>query len=203
MSATMSTEHEALDEAAIARLFTEARTHGQFDPRPLPVALLQRLYELASLGPTSMNCQPARFVFVTSEAGRKHLLPHVAAGNQAKVRSAPVTVIVARNTRFYEWMPALWHAPEARENFERQPSLAQATSVRNATLTGAYLIVAARAMGLACGPMSGFDAEGVNRSFFSDGRWQVDFLINLGYPAGPPGRPRGSRLGFSHACVIA
>lgn len=192
-----------LDDAAIARLFTEARTHAAFDPRPLPVELLRRLYALASLGPTSMNCQPARFVFVASEAGRERLLPHVAAGNQPKVRSAPVTVIVARDTRFYEHMPTLWHVPDAGASFERQPAHAQATAQRNATLTGAYLLMAARALGLACGPMSGFDAEGVNRSFFPDGRWEADFLINLGYPAGPAQRPRAPRLGFQQACVLA
>jgi len=199
----MLSDIETVSEGAIAQLFTEARTHSQFDSTPLHDALLQRLYELASLGPTSMNCQPARFLFVTSHAGRERLLPHVSAGNQAKVRSAPVTVVVARDTRFYEWMPTIWHAPDARENFERKPQLAHETAVRNATLTGAYLIMAARALGLACGPMSGFDAEGVNRGFFSDGRWEVDFLINLGYPAGPSNRPRGRRLAFAEACAIA
>lgn len=193
----------ALDDAAIARLFTEARTHAAFDPRPVPTELLQRLYTLASLGPTSMNCQPARFVFVASAAGRERLLPHVAAGNQPKVRSAPVTVIVARDTRFYEHMPTLWHAPDAQSNFERQPALAAATAQRNATLTGAYLLMAARALGLACGPMSGFDAGGVNHSFFPDGRWEADFLLNLGHPAGPAAFPRGPRLSFQQACTLA
>ncbi len=193
----------SLDEAALACLFTQARTHAQFDPAPLPPELLQRLYTLASLGPTSMNCQPARFVFVASDAGRERLLPHVAPGNQPKVRSAPVTVIVARDTRFHEWMPTLWHGPGARENFEAQPALARSTAVRNATLTGGYLLLAARALGLACGPMSGFDADGVNRAFFSDGRWEADFLLNLGYPAGLPAFARGPRLEFAQACVMA
>lgn len=192
-----------LDDAAIARLFTEARTHAAFDPRPLPVELLRRLYALASLGPTSMNCQPARFVFVASEAGRERLLPHVAAGNQPKVRSAPVTVIVARDTRFYEHMPELWHAADARAHFEAKPDHARATAVRNATLTGGYFILAARALGLACGPMSGFDADGVNRAFFPDGRWEADFLLNLGHAAGPPAHARRKRLDFEQACVLA
>lgn len=194
----------ALDEAALARLFTAARTHAQFDPTPLPLDLLQRLYTLASLGPTSMNCQPARFVFVASDAGRERLLLHVAPGNQPKVRSAPVTVIVARDTRFYEWTPTLWHVAGAYEYFERQPELARSTAVRNATLTGGYLLLAARALGLACGPMSGFDADGVNRSFFSDGRWEADFLLNLGYPARPAAFPfpRGPRLDFAQACLM-
>lgn len=194
---------QALDDAALARLFTDARTHAVFDTTPLSTTLLQRLYQLASLGPTSQNCQPARFVFVATEAGRERLLPHVAAGNLPKVQSAPVTVIVARDTRFYEHMPKLWHVPEARANFESQPALAHETAVRNGTLTAAYLLMAARALGLACGPMSGFDAEGVNRSFFPDGRWEVDFLINLGWPAGPPPRARGPRLAFEQACVLA
>lgn len=188
---------------ALAQLFTQARTCAQFDPTPIPRATLEQLYALASLGPTSMNCQPARFVFVTSEAARKRLLPHVAPGNRDKVNSAPVTVIVARDTRFYEWMPTLWHMPGTQENFERDPELARATAQRNATLTGGYLILAARALGLACGPMSGFDAPGVNDSFFSDGRWEVDFLLNLGFARGAPARTRGARLDFSQACAVA
>lgn len=186
----------------IDELFTDARTHSQFAPTPVSEALLQRIYELASLGPTSMNCQPARFVFVISTEGRERLLPHVFEGNQDKVRSAPVTVIVARDTRFHEWMPTNWHVPEAFENFERKPELARETAVRNTTLTGAYFLMAARSQGLACGPMSGFDAAGLNRNFFSDGRWEADFLINLGYPAGPASRPRGHRLGFADACLL-
>lgn len=202
MEALINNPREALDEAALARLFTGARTHAQFDPTPVPPEMLRRLYALASLGPTSMNCQPARFVFVTSDAARERLLPHVSTGNQAKVRSAPVTVIVARDTRFHEWMPTLWHAPDARENFERQPALARGTAVRNATLTGGYFLLAARALGLACGPMSGFKADGVNQEFFPDGRWEADFLVNLGWPAGPATRPRAPRLDFSQACQI-
>lgn len=193
----------AISEEALAQLFTHARTCAQFDPTPIPRATLEQLYALASLGPTSMNCQPARFVFVASDAARERLLPHVAPGNRAKVSSAPVTVIVARDTRFYEWMPTLWHLPGAQESFECDPGLARATAQRNATLTGAYLILAARALGLACGPMSGFDAQGVNGSFFSDGRWEVDFLLNLGVAAAAPARPRGPRLDFSHACAVA
>lgn len=146
----------AISEEALAQLFTHARTCAQFDPTPIPRARLEQLYALASLGPTSMNCQPARFVFVASDAARERLLPHVAPGNRAKVSSAPVTVIVA-----------------------------------------------ARALGLACGPMSGFAAQGVNDSFFSDGRWEVDFLLNLGVAAEAPARPRGPRLDFSHACAVA
>lgn len=199
----MSFTAQALDEAALAQLFTEARTHAAFAPTPVADHTLRRLYQLASLGPTSQNCQPARFVFVATEAGRERLLPHVAAGNVPKVQSAPVTVIVARDTRFFEHMPTLWHVAEARANFESKPAHARETAVRNASLTGAYLLMAARALGLACGPMSGFDAAGVNRTFFPDGRWEVDFLINLGWPAGPAPRARGPRLAFEQACVLA
>lgn len=193
----------ALDAEIAARLFTQARTHARFDARPVPEPLLRRLYALASLGPTSMNCQPARFVFVASEAARELLLPHLSEGNRPKLLSAPVTVIVARDTRFHEWMPTLWHAPGAREDFERRPAHAHATAVRNATLAGAYLLMAARSLGLACGPMSGFDAQGVDRSFFADGRWESDFLLNLGYPAGEAARERAPRLAFEQACVVA
>ena len=191
-----------LDDEALALLFTEARTHAAFDPEPLPEALLRRLYGLAALGPTSQNCQPARFVFITTAAARERLLPHLSEGNRPKVLSAPTTVIVARDTRFHEHMPELWHLAGAKENFEQKPAHARETAVRNATLTGAYLLMAARALGLACGPMSGFDAEGVNRAFFGDGRWEADFLINLGRPAGPAKRARGPRLAFEQACVL-
>ncbi len=192
-----------VSDEALARLFTQARTHAAFDAAPLPERLLRRLYELACLGPTSMNCQPARFVFVASDTARSRLLPHVSEGNRPKVSAAPVTVIVARDTRFHEHMPQLWHAPQARENFELDPAHARATAVRNATLGGAYLLLAARALGLACGPMSGFDAQGVNQAFLDDRRWEADFLINLGYPGAPVERPRGRRLDFEQACVLA
>lgn len=192
-----------LDDAALAQLFTEARTHAAFDPTPLPEALLRRLYALAALGPTSQNCQPARFVFVTTAAGRERLLPHVAEGNRPKVLSAPVTVIVARDTQFHRFMPELWHLPGTQETFESKPVHARETAARNTTLGGAYLLMAARALGLACGPMSGFNPQGVNQTFFADGRWEADFLVNLGYPAGPAARARGPRLAFEQACVLA
>lgn len=190
------------DTLLVERLFTQARTHATFAATPVPEAVLHRLYALASLGPTSMNCQPARFVFVASDAARERLLPHVSEGNRPKVRSAPVTVIVARDTRFHEHMPMLWHGSGAREDFDRQPALARATALRNATLGGGYLLLAARALGLACGPMSGFDAQGVDRSFLAGRDWESDFLINLGYPAGEPARPRGPRLDFAQACAV-
>lgn len=192
-----------MTDEALDQLFRQARTHAAFADRPVPEALLRQAYQLASLGPTSMNCQPARFVFVTGHGGRGRLLPHVSAGNVPKVQSAPVTVIVARDTRFFEWMPQLWHVADAGEKFERDPTHARATAARNATLTGAYFILAARALGLACGPMSGFNAAGVNAAFFPDGRFEVDFLLNLGYAAGPPTRERSPRLSFEQACVLA
>ncbi len=200
---TAVTTLTTLDGAAMAQLFTEARTHAAFDPEPLPESLLRRLYGLAVLGPTSMNCQPARFFFVTTDAARQRLLPHLSEGNRPKVLSAPATVIVARDTRFHAFMPELWHLPGTKENFENQPDHARETAVRNATLGGAYLLMAARALGLACGPMSGFSAQGVNETFFGDGRWEADFLINLGFPAGPAQRARGPRLAFEQACVLA
>ncbi|WP_119155262.1 malonic semialdehyde reductase [Caldimonas tepidiphila] len=200
LAADASSAAGPLDAAALDQLFLAARTHAAFEPRPLPMSLLRELYRLASLGPTSMNCQPARFVFIGTEAGRERLLPHLSAGNVAKVRSAPVTVIVARDTRFYEHMPELWHMPHVREEFERQPERARADAVRNTTLTGAYFIMAARALGLACGPMSGFDASGVNKEFFPDGRCEADFLLNLGYAGGPAAHPRRPRLSFEQAC---
>lgn len=195
---TTSLSSEALDQ-----LFVQARTHNGFAPEPVAEATLRHLYSLMKWGPTSMNCQPARLVFVTSAAGKARLAPALAPGNLDKTMAAPATVIVATDSRFYEHLPTMFAAYDAKSTFEGNAELAASTAFRNGTLQGAYLILAARALGLDCGPMSGFDADKLNAEFFPDGRYQANFLCNLG--VGDPARlyPRGPRLSFEEACEIA
>ena len=164
--------------------------------------MLQQIYEIARMGPTSMNTQPARYVFLTTRAARERLRPALSAGNLDKTMSAPVTVIVATDTRFFEHLPQVWHREGARELFERDAALAQGTAQRNATLGGAYFLMAARALGLDCGPMSGFDTAKVDAEFFPDGRWQANFLINLGFGDSSKLFPRNARLSFEQACTV-
>ncbi|HVR53503.1 MAG TPA: malonic semialdehyde reductase, partial [Pseudorhodoferax sp.] len=163
------------------QIFLHARSANGFLDQAVPLPMLQQIYEIARMGPTSMNTQPARYVFLTTRAARERLRPALSAGNLDKTMSAPVTVIVATDTRFFEHLPQVWHREGARGLFERDAVLAQGTAQRNATLGGAYFLMAARALGLDCGPMSGFDAGQVDAEFFPDGRWQANFLINLGF----------------------
>lgn len=187
---------------SLNQLFHSARTANGFLDKPVPLALLREVYDIARMGATSMNTQPTRYVFLMSTASRERLLPAMSPGNLDKTRTAPVTVIVATDTRFYEHMPEVWHKPGAKENFEGNPGLAQATATRNGTLGGAYFMVAARALGLDCGPMSGVDLAKVNAEFFADGRLQANFLINLGYGDDSKLFDRNPRLSFEQACSV-
>ena len=198
-----SVSRPPLPEAALAQLFTDAHTVNAFLDIPVPPELLHQVDELARMGPTSMNCQPARFVFVRTPEGKARLKDCLSPGNVEKTMAAPVTAIVATDTRFYEYMPQVWHGDGAREMFAGNAALAQATAQRNGTLGGAWLIMAARALGLDCGPMSGFDADKLNAAFFADGRFKANFLVNLGY--GDPAKlfPRNPRLAFDQACSLA
>ena len=191
-----------LDPAAQDLLFREARTANGFLPEPVPASLLREIYDLARMGPTSMNTQPMRVVFVTSEAGRARLIPCLSPGNVEKVRQAPVTAIIAMDTRFYEHMDTIWHAPGGGKGFADNPALARSTAERNSSLQAAYLIIAARAFGLDCGPMSGFDHDKLNAAFFPDGRLRANMLCALGYS--DPGKlfGRNRRLDFDEACRI-
>jgi nitroreductase len=191
-----------IDPAAIDTLFLKARTANGFLDKPVAPELLQRIYELAALAPTSMNTQPTRYVFLNSPASRERLLPAMMPGNLDKTRTAPVTVIVATDTKFYEFMPKVWHREGAKENFEGNAALASATATRNGTLGGAYFILAARALGLGCGPMSGVDLAKVDAEFFPDGRWKANFLINLGYGDDSLLFNRNPRLSFEEACQV-
>lgn len=191
-----------LDPAAIDTIFRQARTANGFLDKPVSMDLLKQVYELAALGPTSMNTQPTRYVFLQSKEARERLLPAMSPGNLDKTRTAPVTVIVATDTKFHEYMPRVWHREGAKENFEANAALASATATRNGTLGGAYFIIAARAVGLDCGPMSGFDIAKVDAEFFPDGRWKTNFLINLGHGDDSKLFNRNARLGFDEACKV-
>lgn len=194
------TEIKSNDNAA--QLFEAARTHGAWLDREVPEAVLHQLYDRLRWAPTSANSNPARFVFVRSQAAKQKLAPHLAPLNAEKTMAAPVCVIVAADTHFYDKLPQLFPARDMRAMFADAPSLAEETATRNAILQGGYLILAARSLGLDCGPMSGFSREGVDSEFFPDGRWKANFLINLGYGDKEKLWPRNPRLNFEDACLI-
>ena len=191
-----------IDPTALDQLFFNARTANGFVDTAVPMELLRQVYDIAKMGPTSMNTQPARFVFLNTPASRARLLPALMPGNVDKTKAAPVTVIVATDTQFYEHLPQVWHGPGAREMFAGNAPLAQSTAQRNGTLSGAYFIIAARALGLDCGPMSGVELGKVNAEFFPDGRVQANFLINLGYGDNSKLFNRNPRLTFEQACTV-
>ena len=189
-------------QACLEQIFFKARTANGFTKQAVPQALLQQAYDIAKMGATSMNVQPTRYVFLNSPESRARLLPAMSPGNVDKTKDAPVTVIVATDTRFYEHMPQVWHVAGAKEMFEADLPLAQATATRNGTLGAAYFMIAARALGLDCGPMSGVDLAKVNAEFFADGRLQTNFLINLGYGDDDKLFDRNPRLAFEQACTV-
>jgi nitroreductase len=192
----------ALAQAALEQSFSQARTFNKFSAQPVSDETLHQLYELCKWGPTSMNTQPARFVFVRTPEGKEKLKQALSPGNVDKTMGAPVTVIVAMDTQFFEHLPEQFPAMNAKPIFEGNAALADATAFRNSSLQGAYLIIAARQLGLDCGPMSGFDAARLNETFFPDGRLKANFLINLGYGDASANYPRGPRLPFEKAATL-
>ncbi|MDD5296153.1 MAG: malonic semialdehyde reductase [Rhodocyclaceae bacterium] len=186
--------NKALDAHALDQAFRTARTFPHYSARPVADETLRELYELAKWGPTALNSQPARFVFLRTPEAKVRLVPSLMEGNVAKVQSAPVTVIVATDTRFFDRLPTLFPAYDARPEFLADQALADGTRFRNGCLQGGYLIVAARMLGLDCGPMSGFDPAKVDAEFFPDGAWKSNFLVNLGYGDPASTFPRGPRL---------
>lgn len=192
-----------LEDEALDRLFREARTYRAWEKRDVTEVLIKAVYDLAKLGPTAANCAPARFVFIQSSAAKARLQPHLDKGNVDKTMAAPLTAIIACDTRFYEMLPELYpQSPKARDWYAGKPALIEETAFRNGTLQGAYLMLAARALGLDCGPMSGFNKDGINAEFFADGRYQVNFLCNIGYGDGTGMPARGPRLTFDQACQV-
>jgi len=196
--------HQPVSQAALDQLFLEAHTLNAWQDQPVADELLQRLYATLRMAPTSMNCSPARLVFVKSPAAKAKLDGALMEGNRAKSMAAPVTAIIAYDTRFFEQLPTLFPPnPKARDMFAANPALAESTAFRNGTLQGAYLILAARALGLDCGPMSGFDNAKVDELFFAGTNYRSNFLCNLGYGDSKGIYPRAPRLSFDQACRIA
>ena len=191
-----------LDDAALNLLFTQARTHSAWLPRAIESGVLERLYELAKMGPTSANCSPARFVFVQSPDAKARLQPTLSASNVDKTMSAPVTVIIGSDQAFYERLPELFPHADAKSWFVGNQALIDETAFRNSSLQAAYLMFAARALGLDCGPMSGFDQAKVDAEFFAGTTIKSNFLINLGYGDAAGLFPRSPRLSFADACQV-
>ncbi|MDT4895644.1 MAG: 3-hydroxypropanoate dehydrogenase [Acidobacteriota bacterium] len=209
--------NNVLGGEALDQLFLKARTHNAWLDKPVTDDTLRQLYDLMKWAPTSANSNPARIIFVRTPEAKARLLPALAPGNVEKVMTAPVTAIIAYDLTFYEKLPKLFpHAPTMRDLFAQSPDLVEVTARRNSSLQGAYLIMAARALGLDCGPLSGFDnakvdeeffgagdpCEGCEQEFFPQGHVKSNFLCNLGY--GDPAKlfPRSPRLSFDEACSL-
>lgn len=184
------------------QLFDDARTHNGFKPEPIPEATLRSLYDLLRWGPTSANASPARFVFVASPEGKAKLLPAMSAGNFEKTRQAPVSVVVGMDMAFYDKLPQLFPHADARPWFAGKPAMIESTAMRNSSMQGAYLIIAARALGLDCGPMSGFDADKVDAAFFAGTAVKTNFICNLGHGDASKLFARSPRLSFEEACRV-
>jgi len=194
--------NEKLWEQALAQLFTEARTHNGWLDRDVPDALLREAMDIAKWGPTSANCLPMRVLFVRSQAAKARLAPALSPGNLDKTMAAPATAIIAYDLKFYEHLPRLYPAANARAWFEGDAALIEETAFRNGTLQAGYFLVALRAVGLDVGPMSGFDKRMVDAEFFPEGSTKSNFLINIGYGDSGKLYPRGPRFDFDEIARI-
>jgi len=193
----------AVNDDALDVLFRKARTHRKWRPEPVTPQMLMAAYDLARWGPTTNNTTPARFFFIVSREAKERLKPHLNKGNVEQTMLAPATVIIAYDLGFYEKMPKLSPNPDARDSWSRKSEgELQEAAFRSGTLQGAYFMIAARAVGLDCGPMSGFSTEGVDREFFADTTIKSNFLCNLGHGDDTGLRPRAGRLEFDDACRI-
>jgi len=196
--------HQPLPDATLDQIFREARSQNGWTDTPVSETLIRAVYDLTRMGPTSANCSPARFVFVSSAEAKEKLAATSTPGNGEKIRTAPVTVIIGHDLKFYERIPELFpHNPQAKEWFSGNAELAEATAFRNGTLQGAYLMIAARALGLDCGPMSGFNNAKVDEAFFEGTSVKSNFICSIG--EGDPAKvfARSPRLSFEDACRIA
>jgi len=193
----------ALAPDALDQLFLTARSQNGWRDKAVGDDLIDQLYGLVRMGPTSANCSPARFVFIRTQAGKHRLAPALSGGNLEKTMTSPVTVLICHDMKFYDQLPQLFPHGDARSWFTGSPELVAETAMRNGSLAGGYLIMAARALGLDCGPLSGFDADKVNNAFLKDTDWKVNFMCNLGY--GDPDKVWGRlpRLSFDDACILA
>lgn len=194
-----------LDDKSLDLIFRDAHTPQGFLDAPVSNEKLRQVYDLMKWGPTTMNTQPMRIVFVRTQAAKARLAPALSAGNLDKTMKAQVTAIIAYDSRFYEHLPQTFpNNPKAKDGFEgeEKKAMVDRVALRNGSLQGAYFIIAARALGLDCGPMSGFDNAKVDAAFFPDGRWKSNFLINVGKADPAKIFPRNPRLSFDEACRI-
>lgn len=194
--------HSALSNEALKQLFTEARSHREWTSQSVTDEQIRELYELVKWAPTSMSSSPGRFLFIKSEAEKEKLYPALMGSNPAQVKAAPVVVIIAQDEAFYDQLPTLFPHYDAKGMFESSKPLAETTAFRNSSLQGAYLILAARALGLDVNAMSGFDNAKVDDAFFKGTKWKSNFLVTLGYADHAKAFPRGPRLSFEQAAKI-
>jgi 3-hydroxypropanoate dehydrogenase len=192
----------AVDTHCLDVIFREARTLSHWQDKPVDDTLLRAVFDLAKMGATSANCSPARFVFIRTPAAKQRLAPCLAEGNLAKTMAAPVTVVVAYDLDFPDTLPTRFPHTDARSWFTGNDPLIQSTAFRNSSLQGAYLMLAARALGLDCGPMSGFDNAMLDAEFFPGGRVNSNFLVNLGYGDRSTLHPRPPRPAFDEVCQL-
>jgi len=193
---------QALTAEAVAQIFTEARTHSVWQEKPVTGETLKKLYDLTKLGPTSANCSPLRIVFLTTPAAKERLKPFLMDGNVEKTMRAPVVAILAQDMKFYDHLPTLFPYTDARAWFVGNDKLAADTAFRNSSLQAGYFIIAARSLGLDCGPMSGFDAGRVDAEFFAGTSFRVNMLCNIGYGDASKLYPRSPRLSFDEVCKV-
>jgi 3-hydroxypropanoate dehydrogenase len=191
-----------LDDRSLDILFKNARTHSAWLPKPVPDELLKQVYDIAKMGATSANSSPMRLVFVKSKEAKEKLKPVLDAGNVAKTMAAPVTAIIGMDMEFYEKLPFLFPHTDARSWFAGKQEKIEISAFRNSSLQGAYLMLAARALGLDCGPMSGFDNEKMDAAFFAGTSFRSNFICNLGYADSSKLYPRSPRFSFDAACKI-
>jgi 3-hydroxypropanoate dehydrogenase len=192
-----------ITEQAMKQLFTEARTHNGWQSKAVDDDLLKKVYDLMKFGPTSANCTPMRIAFIKTKEAKEKLKPCLMEGNVEKTMAAPVTALIGMDMKFYDQLPKLFPHADAKSWFVGNEAFAAETAMRNSSLQGAYFIIAARAYGLDCGPMSGFDKDKADAAFFAGTSYKSNFLCNLGY--GDPSKlfPRSPRLTFDEACKIA
>ena len=191
-----------LNDTALDQLFRSARSYSNFLPRQIDDDTVETLYDLLKWGPTAFNAQPARYIVLRTPEAKQRLAPALSEKNRAKTVAAPATLLIAHDKRFFDQLPQQFPAYDARPLFEANPGLVESTALRNSSLQGAYLILAARALGLDAGPMSGFDAAAVNQAFFADGQYAVNFIVNLGYGDPDSLFSRSPRLSFEQAVTL-
>lgn len=197
----MTSQH-MIEQQVIAQLFTEARTHKAFLDKPVAEETLRRLYDIAKFAPSASNLCPMRIVFATSDEARQTVINAAAPGNRPKIDSAPVVAVIAHDSQFHQHIGTLAPHMDAAAYAAQDAAKLEQVAIENSWLQAGFLIAAARALGLDCGPMSGFDKTAIDDGFFSGSSWRADFLLNIGYGDGDQLHPRGHRLGFDEACLI-